>query len=141
MPKMLKNSKSYGSLVEKVVIYDLLNYSITVVSRSSVMFYHYTLIICFPMGRPPGNPREPRRNGTVLVLIFSFFSGGEGSLLGLETTKRLRWATGTYPRDLFEFWSAVNRSRPKFFRAISFRCQTLSRSFFSSTVLYRNAII
>ena len=25
----------------------------------------YALIICFPVGRPPGHPREPRGNGTV----------------------------------------------------------------------------
>ena len=37
-----------------------------------------------PPGYPPGNLREARRNGLVLVLLF--FPAGEGSCLVLETT-------------------------------------------------------
>ena len=36
----------------------------------------YALIICFPVDRPLGHPREPRENGT--VLIFLFFPRGRG---------------------------------------------------------------
>ena len=73
------------------------------------------LIFCFSVGRPPRHPREPRGNGTVWVFLFS----PRGRVVVLFW-KRLRWTTGTYPRDLFEFWSAVYYSTPKFWRAILF---------------------
>ena len=40
-----------------------------------VLKINYALIICFPVGRPPENPREPRRNGTV---VFLFSPRGRG---------------------------------------------------------------
>ena len=67
-----------------------------------------------------GNPQESRGNGTGLVFPLSPW-GREIVLFW----KRLPWITGTYPRDLFDFWSVAYRSRPKFFSRhfISFRCQ------------------
>ena len=47
--------------------------------------YDNALIICFPGGQPPGNPREPKGNCTVWVFFFSLTA--ERSCLVLETTK------------------------------------------------------
>ena len=60
-----------------------------------------------------GTDLNPRGHGTVLV--FPFFPAEKHVVY---YRKRPRWTTGTYPRDLVEFWSAVYRSRPNFFRVI-----------------------
>ena len=67
-----------------------------------------------PLVNPWDTPREPRRNGTILV--FLFFLRGKVSYLVLKTTS----TKGTHPRNVFEFCSAVYRSRLKFFEAIYF---------------------
>lgn len=87
----------------------------------AVSCFRFALIICFPMGQPPGNRREPRGNGAVLIFLFSPRKRGVA-----QFWKRLRWTTGTYPRELGEFWFAVYRSRPKFFRAILFHFGALN---------------
>ena len=60
-------------------------------------------------GTPPGNP------GAMEQFSHLFFPRGRGELFSFGND-----FAGPRDKDLFEFWSAVYRSRPKFFRAILF---------------------
>ena len=65
-----------------------------------------------PVGRPPGPPGESTgTQGEWYSLGISFLPAGERSCLALDFAD---------PRDVVEFWSAVYRSIPKFFRTLFF---------------------
>ena len=81
------------------------------------------LISCFPVGRPPGQPRRTHGNpGGIVQFVISFFPAGKGSCLVLETTY-------LYHRDIPPGFvcvlvSGISLLTKVFVRHfISFRCQ------------------
>ena len=90
----------------------------TIASRIVAIKTLHTPIMHLSFASPWVDPLGTHGNqGEWYSFGISFFREEEGSCLVLKTTTL---GTGTHPPDLVEFWLALYRSRPKFFRAILF---------------------
>lgn len=65
----LRKKRALG-MSDAVKVTHPLSLTLSTVNDLSLVGY-YALIICFPVGRAPGCPRERRGDGTVLVVLFS----------------------------------------------------------------------